>query len=94
MNIGGISNPSQPDSVGDIGEAPRGRVRQGRFSGVGGDQVVMSDISQAMGRGLKDLKSDLSPRPEKMAQFRDQADNPVSLSDSVITTILKKIYDV
>jgi hypothetical protein len=57
------------------------------------EQVKLSNISRMMSKGAQNLQSDLSPRPEKIDQFKGSIEDSLTLSDEAISTILKKMSD-
>jgi hypothetical protein len=98
MDIKGISGNITPDSVGHMEQAAKSaKVGRGSSSGSNRsvtDRVDMSELSAMMSKGARNLHDNAQPRPGKVAEFQQDIDKPVALSDQVIDTIFKRMAGV
>ena len=92
MNIKGISDSFESNSVGRTTTPPVPRAQTPPMTAAqGDDHADMSKLSTLMARSAKDLKSHLVARQDKVDQFRDNLNTPPPLSDEVIDTIWRRM---
>ena len=92
MNINGISDNLGSGPVGRTNHARGPKPQTPSMQAVpSNDQVDMSKLSTLLARSAKDLENHLAVRQEKVAQFRDDVNNPPHLSDEVIDTIWRRM---
>ena len=93
MNINEIpegmvtSRMVKPASVGKdkrTPETPRGPIR---------DYVDTSELADMLSRSARDLTSMHKPRPEVVARFKEDVNNPDVFSDDVVDTILSRMVE-
>ncbi|NCD35011.1 MAG: hypothetical protein EOL87_16535 [Spartobacteria bacterium] len=94
MNINEINQgraAGAPLSTGAVRPVVTPRVPSSNQSGIAQDRVDTSVFSRLMAKGVSELQEYLQPRAEKVAQFKGTLDSPVSLSDEVIDTVMRRM---
>ena len=55
------------------------------------DTAHTSELSKVMAKGVQQFQASMKPRADKLAQFKDIADQPLNLTDKQIDTIFDKM---
>lgn len=98
MDIKSLSADMTPDVL--PGAEAVSKARAGKTVGQSGssqpshDRADMSRLSEMMARGAKMLKQESEPRADMVQRFKQSVDEPVDLSDSVVDTIMKRMFSM
>ena len=97
MDIKSLSADMTPDVM--PGAAAISKTKSRKVTGRGAsqpqhDRADMSRLSEMMARGAKILKQETEPRAAMVEQFKQRVDEPVDLSDTVVDTIMQRMFGV